>query len=245
MTKKTKTIIVVMVMVLIVGTLLIIRSPREPEAFLTDKQVIKRINSFFPESAPKVIQDVLYLDETHVYVPFINESKEYGMSFWVWKDNKWRAASVDNGGELKAWNGEGDSFIMWNLNPKDEVYEIRTFMKKDRNFSASRDEGTYQPGIEMMHSIMTENKTYGVEKYPYNWRTLRNQYAALQKKTPDYGEFFEGEQALKLANRFYDKDGKEVFPTVPTDGMGYSTGNDYVDVPYLMDLVDDELEGSY
>ena len=245
MTKKKKTIIVVMVMVLIAGILLIIRSPREPEAFLTDKQVIKRINSFFPEAEPKVIQDVLYLDDTHVFVPFINESKEYGMSFWVWKDNKWRAASVDNGGELKAWNGEGDSFIMWNLDPMDEVYEIRTFMKKDRNFSASRDEGTYQPGIEMMHSIMTENKTYGVEKYPDSWRTLMYQYAELQRKTSNFDEFFEVQQSLTLANRFYDKGGKEVFPTPPTNGIGYSTRYDYVDVPYLMDLVDDELEGSY
>ena len=244
MTKKTKTIIVMMVMVLIAGILLIIRSPREPEAFLTDKQVIKRINSFFPESAPKVIQDVLYLDETHVFVPFINESKEYGMSFWVWKDNKWRAASVDNGGELKAWNGEGDSFIMWNLNPKDEVYEIRTFMKKDRNFSASGDEGTYQPGIEMMHSIMTENTKYGVEKYPDSWRTLMDQYAEVQKES-SYDEFFEYRQTFKIGNRFFDKDGKVVFPTVPTDGIGYGTGNDYVDVPFLLYLEESELEGSY
>ncbi|MGE7122166.1 hypothetical protein ACQKIC_18360 [Peribacillus sp. NPDC046944] len=244
MNKKTKTIILVMVIVLIVGVLLIIRAPREPEAFLTDKQVIKRINSFFPESEPKIIQDVLYLDETHVFVPFINESKEYGMSFWVWKDNKWRAASVDNGGEPKAWNGEGDSFFMWNLDPKDEVSEIKAFMKKDRNFTVSGDEATYEPGLEMMHSITVEDKSYGVEKYPDSWRTLMDQYAEVQKES-SFDEFFEDRQTFKIGNRFYDKDGKEVFPTVPTDGIGYSTGNDYVDVPYLMDLVDDELEGSY
>lgn len=244
MNKKTKTIILLIVIFLIVGVLFIIRAPREPEAFLTDKQVIKRINSFFPEAEPKVIQDVLYLDETHVFVPFINESKEYGMSFWVWKDKKWRTASVDNGGEPKAWNGEGDSFFMWNLNPKDEVSEIKAFMKKDRNFSVSGDEATYEPGLEMMHSITVEDKSYGVEKYPDSWRTLMDQYAEVQKES-SFDEFFEDRQTFKIGNRFYDKDGKEVFPTVPTDGIGYGTGNDYVDVPFLWYVEESELEGSY
>ncbi|MFJ7745484.1 hypothetical protein [Peribacillus sp. NPDC097295] len=244
MTKKTKTIILVIVIVLIVGVLSIIQSPREPEAFLTDQQVINRINSFFPEAEPKVIQDVLYLDDTHVFVPFINESKEYGMSFWVWKDNKWRAASVDNGGEPKAWNGEGDSFIMWNLDPKDEVSEIKTFMKKDRNFSVSGDEATYEPGLEMMHSIPIKNKPYGVETYPDSWRTLMDTYAELPGQTR-FNEFLEYRQTLKIGNIFYNKDGKQVFPTVPSDGIGYSTGNDYVDVPFLLYLEESELEGSY
>lgn len=245
MTKKTKKIILVMVIVLIVGVLLIIRIPRAPEAFLTDQQVINRINSFFPEAEPKVIQDVLYLDDTHVFVPFINESKEYGMSFWVWKNNKWRAASVaNNGGQLKAWNGEGDSFIMWNLDPKGKVSEIRTFMKNDRSFSVSGDGATYDPGIEMMHSIMVVDETYGVEKYPASWRTLIDQYTDLQKESSFY-ELFHDRQSLQVANRFYDKDGKEVFPIMPTNGIEYTTEYNYVDVPYLIDLVDEELEGSY
>ncbi|WP_407408437.1 hypothetical protein, partial [Peribacillus sp.] len=115
------------------------------------------------------------------------------MSFWVWKDKKWRAASVDNGGEPKAWNGEGDSFFMWNLNPKDEVSEIKAFMKKDRNFSVSGDEATYEPGLEMMHSITVEDKSYGVEKYPDSWRTLMDQYAEVQKES-SFDEFFEDRQ---------------------------------------------------
>ncbi|MGE7604076.1 hypothetical protein ACQKL5_16520 [Peribacillus sp. NPDC097675] len=244
MTKKTKTIILVIVIVLIVGVLLIIQSPREPEAFLTDKQVIKRINSFFPEAEPKVIQDVLYLDDTHVFVPFINESKEYRMSFWVWKDNKWRAASVDNGGEPKAWNGKKDSFFMWNLDPKDEMSEIKMFMIKDRSFIVSEDEATYEPGLEMMHSIMVEDKSYGVEKYPDSWLTLMDQYTEVQKESIFDG-YFEDRQTFKIGNRFYGKDGKAVFPTVPTDGIGYGTGNDYLDVPFLLYLEESELEGSY
>lgn len=71
-----------------------------------------------------------------------------------------------------------------------------------------------------------------------------DQYTELQGESI-FNEFSEYRQALRMGNRFYQKDGKEIFPTVPTDGIGYSTGNDYVDVPFLLYLEESELEGSY
>lgn len=244
MTKKMKKIILVMVIVLIVGVLLIIRIPRAPEPFLTDQQVINRILSFFPESEPKVIQDVLYLDDTHVFVPFINESKEYGMSFWVWKNNKWRAASVDIGGEPQAWNGKEDSFIMWNIDPRDEVSEIRFFMRNQRSYSVSDDVATYQPGVEMMHSVKLQQQSYGVEKYPERWRLLMDKDVE-RNHVSIFQDFLGDSQTLQVANGFYGKDGKEVFLEYTTNGNGYTTGNNYIDFPYLLGIQDDELEGTY
>ncbi|MGE7766284.1 hypothetical protein [Peribacillus sp. NPDC096540] len=244
MTKKSKMIVLITAVILIGGLLLFVRFPKEPKPFLSDKQIIKRINSFFSDAQPKVIQKKIFLDDTHVFVPFISEDNGYGMSFWVWKDNKWRAASVNNGGQPQVWIGEEKSLIMWNMDPRDDVSEIKVFIRKDRGFMVSAGIATYQPGIEMMHSITLQGKPYGVEKYPDNWRILMNHYEKLQAEDGQ-NEFFQFNDSLQLANDFYDKDGNEVFPEHSSNSNSYTTGNNYVDFPFLIHVEEVELEGTY
>ena len=242
MTKKTKMIVFIIAVISIGGILLFVRFPKEPEPFISDRQVIERINSTFSEAQPRVIQDQIFLDNTHVFVPFINVDNGYGMSFWVWKGNKWRVASVENSGQPQVWDGEEKSLIMWNMDPKDGISEIRVFMKKDRGFMGSDGIATYQPGIEMMHSIVLNGKTYGVGRYPDNWRELMDQYVKLQveDRQSDFPEF---NKLIQLAINFYDKDGNETFPEHSFNGNGYITGDNFLDVPFLVQA--DELEGAY
>ncbi|MGG4267166.1 hypothetical protein [Peribacillus simplex] len=134
MTNKIKMIGFITAVISIGGILSFGRFPNAPEPFLSDRQVVERINSTFSEAQPMVIQDQIFLDDTHVFVPFISEDNRYGMSFWVWKGNKWRVASVENSGQPQVWNGEEKSLIMWNMDPKDGISEIKVFMKKDRGF---------------------------------------------------------------------------------------------------------------
>ncbi|PJN86592.1 hypothetical protein [Bacillus sp. mrc49] len=244
MAKKTKKIILLAAILLMIGVLSFTQLPKDPDPFLSDKQVIKRINSFFSEAQPKIIQDRIFLDDTHVFVPFISEDDGYGMSFWIWKNNKWRAASVNEGGEPQVWNGEKKSKIIWNINPKDEVGEIRFFLKKEREFMVADGVDTYQPGMEMMHRITLQEKMYGVEEYPDHWQELMTQYAKIQAKDGQ-NEFLALGDGLQVFTGFYDAKGKETFPQTSFTGNGYSTGDDFVDVPFLVQVHENELEGEY
>ncbi|MGE7761295.1 hypothetical protein [Peribacillus sp. NPDC097895] len=244
MTHKTKMIVFITAVISMGGILLFGRFPKAPEPFLSNRQVIEQINSNFSEAQPLVIQDQIFLDDTHVFVPFISEDNRYGMSFWVWKGNKWRVASVENRGQPHVWNGEEKSLIMWNMDPKDDISEIRVFMKKDRDFMVSDGKATYQPGIEMMHSIVMQGKMYGVETYPDNWQELMDHFVKLKGEVGQK-DFLELNEPIQLAINFYDKDGKETYPEHAFNGNSYTTGNHFVDVPFLVHVEVDELEGTY
>ncbi|MDM5214010.1 hypothetical protein QUF94_21650 [Peribacillus sp. NJ4] len=244
MTKKAKMSVLITAAILIGGILLFVLFPKEPEPFLSEKQIIKRINSIFPEAQPKSIQNKIFLDDTHVFVPFISEENGYGMSFWVWKGNKWKAASVNMGGQPQVWNGEEKSLIMWNMNTKDDVSEIGVFMKVDRDFLVEDGIATYQPGIEMMHSIALKGKTYGVARFPDNWRELMKQYVKLQAEDGQ-NDFPDFNDPIRLVTNFHDKEGEEIIPEHSFNGNSYTTGYNFVDVHFLVTVQEEELEGAY
>jgi hypothetical protein len=100
----------------------------KPVSFPTNEQLVKEINSIFPESAASVIQDSISVDERHVVVPFISNEDHYGLSYWVWKKHKWTVAAIDTRGEPKIWKinrKDPLSFhLVWNIHPDDQVSSI-------------------------------------------------------------------------------------------------------------------------
>ncbi|WP_285767779.1 hypothetical protein [Peribacillus sp. SI8-4] len=242
MGRKTKKFILLAPVLLIIGILSFINFPKDPDPFPSDEQVIERITSFFSEIRPKIIQDRIFLDDRHVFVPFISEDDGYGMSFWVWKNNEWIAASVSGGGQPMVWNGGEEAVIMWNLNPKDEVGEISIFVKKERDFMVSGELATYQPRMGMMHRIPLEGKMYGAESFPDHWQELIKQYGEIQS-SDGQNEFLGLEGGLQVVASFHDAKGKETFPHISFTGNSYSTGDEFVEA--VIQVHENELEGKY
>ena len=242
MSKKTLLITIALLLVGGVAALFFVFPDKEePKPFLTKEQVINRIGSLLPEAKPSIIQDVIYLDKTHVYVPFIGEEERYGMSFWIWKEDKWRAASVDNTGEPQAWTSGRQSFVMWNLDPKDQISEMRLYLVSNRDFMVSEGVSFYRPRIEMSYTIPLPKTSFGVEKIPDAWQKVMKSYENHAKEGD--GLSFGNQESIRMGQAFFDEKGKETSPDISYGGHSYETGNAYVNQRYLWYTEQEELEG--
>lgn len=96
----------------------------------------------------------------------------------------------------------------------------------------------------MMHSIALKGKTYGVARFPDNWRELMKQYVKLQAEDGQ-NDFPDFNDPIRLVTNFHDKEGEEIIPEHSFNGNSYTTGYNFVDVHFLVTVQEEELEGAY
>lgn len=68
----------------------------KPTSFPSKEELIVELNDVDPYLDASVIQDTLVLDERHVLVPFISDTDDYGLSYWIWNKHKWRVAMISS-----------------------------------------------------------------------------------------------------------------------------------------------------
>ena len=81
MTKRKIVIFVALAALLIILFLIYWFYFSKPESFLSEEQVVDQINDTFAQAEAVRIQDTVDLDEEHVFVPFVTNSDEYGVSY--------------------------------------------------------------------------------------------------------------------------------------------------------------------
>ena len=74
-----------------------------PTSFPTDEQLVKEMTNHFSYVSNSEIQDTIFLDEHHVFVPFNTNGKIYGLSLWEWNKRKWNAVFVSTSADIKVW----------------------------------------------------------------------------------------------------------------------------------------------
>lgn len=106
----------------------------KPAPFPTNELLIEEMSIFFPEVAGSVIQDTVPLDQHHVYVPFILEDNNGGLSFWEWKHHKWKPVYVSTNGDLRIWkiNRKDPStfHLVWNFSAIDQPDYMKLYLIK-------------------------------------------------------------------------------------------------------------------
>ncbi|MEH6936863.1 hypothetical protein V7056_03260 [Bacillus sp. JJ664] len=205
----------------------------KPTTFYSEARIKKIISHTYEGEYAKEIQDIIFIDQKHVFVPYISKENGYGVSFWKWQHHKWKIVNIiDKAGTPRLWKikpNDPSSYVMfWNYNPVDRVNEIKFRLVRERNYMMSNENVYYVPEIFLEQRVSIHKKTYGFLTYPSNW-------SKIQKLEAEAGTrqniFFLQEQGypstLSISMTIYDKDGKEVFPEESLDG------NDY--------LVEDEL----
>ncbi|QTD39455.1 hypothetical protein [Sporosarcina sp. Te-1] len=114
---------VAVVLLLTAGYLLFIA---KPAPFPSDEQaLIDELNTHSIGAAIEQVLDVFPVEERFQFVPFVTDEKDYGMSFWVWKDLRWQPAFITYSGEPRVWKvREGDPStyrIVWNISPESSL----------------------------------------------------------------------------------------------------------------------------
>ena len=174
--KKRKGMFALLVVVIGIIGLFFYYSYSKPAPFPTEEALKKDINQTFPEASVKIIQDIIHVDERHKVVPFISLNKDYGLSYWIWKKNKWRVAEVDNREEPMIWKieeGKRPKYVyVWNIFHKNKVDSFTFYLTRQRDYITWDRKGLYIPPVQMTENVRLHNKTYGVFPIPEDWATI-------------------------------------------------------------------------
>ncbi|MGG4498966.1 hypothetical protein [Brevibacillus reuszeri] len=210
----------------------------KPTSFPTNEQLVEEMNSIFPEVSANIIQDTIPIDERHVLVPFISKKKDYGLSYWAWKNHKWKVASVNTKGQPMLWkpniNDPSSFYFIWNIDPKDQLSSIHFYLIKDRGYHITKGIEHYSPRVQLEKRVSVQDKSYGLMQLPDDWVTFMNAYIKVDsaKQSPDRDMFFGWIP--------YDQKNNELFPEGSINGTLYSNGN--VDLEYVMILNKGDIE---
>jgi hypothetical protein len=163
---------------------------KDPKPFLNDKALSREITSRMDRVQVKTIQDKVFLDERHVFVPYVTKNNKYGMSYWEWKNNKWRLLHGSSTGGPRLLKLDLDKpstyYFAWNIHPSDKMESINFYLLKERSYRISNSNHLYQPGILLKHSLELSDKTYGVLKLPEEWASYLLTSNSYEKSThPD------------------------------------------------------------
>lgn len=158
-----------------------------PSSFPTDQEVAERINKDFPGAVVSTVLDKLPADERHLVVPFISAEDDYGLSYWVWKQRKWRIAEVDGGGRPKIWKvnvKDPSSYrIVWNIRPDQQAHSVSFYAVQHRDYSWGEEFDRYVPRVQMEKEVLLSSSQYGMLALPDEWLS-----------------YLEGEQKASISN---------------------------------------------
>jgi len=243
---RNKKLMMVPILLVIIAFLVYLFFYRKPQPFPHNTQAIKAMNRLYAEANIRIITDVIPLDSRHVFVPFISEDNHYGMSFWVWDRFQWKPGKIDTRGEPYIWKiNERDAsthYIVWNMDPQDEVSEIKYYLIGERDFHSSEDVETYSSRVQMDLTITTQDKKHGVLPFPKDWIELINSNLRLSEANQPASLFQMNRPSSSLYIGWipYDHQGKVTFPDNTVNGSSFDSGG--INIDFVRILNESELE---
>lgn len=231
-----KKLSILFILICITGTGLIYwYIPFKPKVFYSEPTIKKMISDTYEGENVDEIQDIIFIDQTNAFVPFISKEKRYGLSFWKWEHHKWNVVNImDKGGSPYVWkidpNNPSSYVIFWNYHPDDHVEKLKFRLIQKRGFYTSDGISTYTPLVNLEQIVNVHDKTYGYFKYPDEW----NEILKLERKVgvrktsllfddPNYNS------AFYISWSPYLKNGKEALPENSVNGNSFSNGDEVFD----------------
>ncbi|WP_391119155.1 hypothetical protein [Psychrobacillus sp. L3] len=215
----------------------------KPEPFLTNEQLVKEMNRFSPGTDASVIQDSVYFDEQHVYVPFVSVDNKYGFSFWEWQHHKWQTVLISTNSDMRIWKIKSKDpstyHLVWNFPSLDQVSYIKLYLIKKRGYHITGNSHYYEPGVQMEKKIPFSENPYGSMQIPTDWISVilsLNSFSANQSDL--FSNFFNYRRDIYFGWNAYDK-------LDNITSLGGSSGSSWygdLDVDNVMFIDESELE---
>lgn len=218
----------------------------KPQPFPTNEELVKEMNTLFPEAHADVIQDTVHLDKNHVFVPYISEENDYGLSFWVWKHRKWKVEAIDTTGDMRLWkiNSKDSStyHFVWNFPSHDQISYMKLYVIKKRGYHISGDVHHYDPAVQLEEKISLPEKTYGSVQMANEWVSVIDAWNELNAaKSP--GLFFNPfmmQQHMYFGWNTFDKSDTIIYPERSSTSSSF--WNNSVGIENVMLVNESELE---
>lgn len=210
------------------------------ERFLSNDELIHEINSSVPNVTVRAIQDVVQLDERHIYVPYISQEGHYNDSYWIWKRGRWQVNMLNSPSKPQIWKIKKEDpssyYFVWNFPRDDEWSELKLYYIRNRSYSISEDMGSYYPRVQLEEKVSLVEKSYGALQLPKEWVSTIKPFIEVEKaKQPN---FFH-EQSIYFGWMSYDQFGREKIPE-SRSGVGHYYG--HADIDHLMFISEEQLE---
>jgi hypothetical protein len=214
---------------------------QDPKPFLSNIEIKKEIVKIFPGGGVKEIQNRVYIDDKHVFVPYITERNTYGMINWEWKRNEWSLTSVETNTDdpklLKIkTNHTLKRYLIWNINPTYNINQINFYLTRKRQFSVTEGVSKYEPRIQLKLKKKINESSYGVLRLPKSWERIMNDDSLLNspKQFDSIFSSFIPPTSMMVSWIALDKNEKINYPINSEPGNGYSSGENYFDfVPFV------------
>lgn len=253
MSKKNKVTLTIFIIVVIFSVFLYWLYFSKPTSFPTNEQIVQEINTMFPKAKADVIQDTIFLDDRHVYIPFISERNDYGYSYWKWHFGDWKIARIETSGSPNLWKiKESDPstyHITWNIHPNDKLTSNDFYLMKERNFQVSENYSlfsnsrleSYSPKIQMKQTQTLQEKSYGTMQLPDEWVSIIKADMKLDV-TPSSNLFFMymGHDQFYIGWKPHSQNVDDSFPGHSLNGSIYSNLN--IDVESIRFVNGPDLE---
>jgi hypothetical protein len=218
-----------LILMLIAGGVLYWYYLAPPANFPDQEKVKETLSDPYNRIEIAEIQDTIFLDDKHVYIPFITEEEDHGISFWEWEKHEWQLSSFSTGSMPEIWKIDADDpsshFIIWNFHPENDLDYLTFFLIKERGFSVSEGKEQYDPGIQMEYRAEAGEKSYGYTPIPSEWQKyMKAENKMMAAMIPDsiFADFFPPPQYY-FGWRSTAIDGSTEYPSYPNNN-GFGRG---------------------
>ncbi len=215
-----------------------------PGGFPDKEEVSGTMLGSYPNIHIAEIQDIIFLDDEHVFAPFITKEEGHGISLWNWKQHEWQLEGYSIGSMPYIWKISPDEpstyKLLWNFHPGNDLDYLTFYMVKERGYSISDGIHHYQPGIQMDFESDAETKSYGYSSIPKEWQEFisadNKQMESLIQDTLFSNLYPPAQYYFGWSSTA--KDGSVEYPSYPDDSGSGSGGSS---IEYLRFLTKDEV----
>lgn len=241
MLKKSLLLAASLAVIVILSVMVYRHYDSNPSPFPNKNHLIARINHLFPEAAASKIQDTIFIDEKHTFVPFISKTGRYSTSFWEWKNRKWKLESVNTGGEpqlLKLHLDDPETFyFIWNIGPRSKLSYGKFYLLRDRRFLVTLGKQNYFPKIQMEKKVSLDAKHYGVLQIPKEWVTVLN--SMMEQESVKQANYLFSSEPLNFGWLPFNSKNNVVFPD-DLNGNKFSNYGEHLEMVRFLD--EEEIE---
>lgn len=228
---------------IILGSLVYLLINEFPTDFLQEQELIGRLNSVDEKIIVEVVQDIIFIDDKHVFVPFVSNDEEYGFSLWKWKNGKWHLSrkSVSESIHIIKINEKDPTtyYFVWNF-PDDNINAIKLFLLKDRNYRYSDGYTTYYPRIQM-EQLYQRDTTYGLKPLTGHMLEVYKEMKAITYNGEDFfNQLFPVQNHIYFTWNMYDQNGEMIDFNI--NGFSYNGNVQIASEELFLHVSTNELE---
>lgn len=195
-----------------------------PKAFYTQEQLLTVLKNY-PDKQYRAekIDDIIFLNDRHVFVPYTNHENLPGILLFKWEKRDWHVVGGSINMPKHLWQldttNSSTTYVLWHHNFKEAV-NFQVKLERIGGWRTSDGVTIYSPRIHMTHEI-TDAPNYGVHQISDEWAAV-----TTPSIKPSFLQSFLGynvDYSYQFSAKFLNDRQEEVY--LEGNGGGFGNGD--------------------